>query len=505
MSFINRDPATLPQGLYNVGYSQANRYTNPHQHGNLPVVLPYGEPDCLRPFVLFSFGTSLSSDPVWVKEDSVLLGYLDPGTVESCHSVRQQIVSHACRVHTAVRYDGYLQRWQALSQERREELILSRFEAEALDAVQGGYPYGRQNAPELALAALLRDQGQGFAALAESLCYVDGRPDQDPRQLHFPIRPHARWERLAGVQEGLVQSRQRREYIDFLLLNRHLALHRLVDRISAELALPGDVTPWPPALAPSDKPRCALCTKKLSKPMCCSRCKTIGRQVNCDRDHQVLHYKHGGHKTICGKPTAELPFASSIPTQTIAPSPNLLYIRRQIQNRPLAYWWVPDVFGEARTLQIHTALFSPMERSAAALEFKRLAFRACDERDDLSVGMIGLLVQGATDVPGVDMEKQLVCVAETFKLSDGADGVTALEIKMDMARAQLDDFPFIKRFLAWEEEQNSIARGLSPAAARADVASTAKTKAQEDALAYELVKQRRAAQAEARALENDVD
>ncbi|GAA6014472.1 hypothetical protein JCM10207_001618 [Rhodosporidiobolus poonsookiae] len=212
-----------------------------HLHRSMPLVMPFG----ISPIKTFRLWNEnferwlvdayAPSIPSRWTDDAALTFFLDPNIADSAAFVRRQIISHASRIVTGIALDGRLERWRALPQDRREELILQRFEAEALDAVRNKHPYGRQHTPELTLANLLRDNGEGFAELAQAVVWPAGTSERENAAGRIHVLPHAQWERLIGMKDGMVQSRARRAFIEFHLINRHIALVRLVERVLNEL------------------------------------------------------------------------------------------------------------------------------------------------------------------------------------------------------------------------------------------------------------------------------
>lgn len=103
---------------------------------------------------------------------------------------RRQVIELANRITSAVRNNDYLLRWLALTQERRQSILVERFRLDALDAANDRHPNLRLQTPELVLANLLQDNGQGFADLAESLCYLRYSGHEDVEAERFPIVNH---------------------------------------------------------------------------------------------------------------------------------------------------------------------------------------------------------------------------------------------------------------------------------------------------------------------------
>ncbi|GAA5939326.1 hypothetical protein JCM10213_008631 [Rhodosporidiobolus nylandii] len=442
---------------------------NPHMHTKVQVMLPYGKPGCMEPFERFNqdFDRWLTDAylpivPEWCPNDNMLACYLDPYYTEYRTELRKRCGSCASRIYQSVRIDKTLVRWKALSQAKREELILKWFKIEALDAVKHKHPYSRQHAPELVLSNLLRGNGQGFAELCEALCWVPSeRTEREIGEGNFPILPNAQWERLVGMKQGIVQSRPRRAFIEFALLLRHMALYRIVDRVLAELWREGDQTPNVAAWTPPKGPRCRLCSKDLigPKPLLCSRCKEKGKRevYYCSKEHQVQDWKTG-HKRICGKPNSEIEIASSFPTAVDRAAADLQRTRELIDKHSFIYW-VTVSDGREVGVAIGGAAFAPEEKEAASAEIRQVALQACDSGDEVSVGLVALMLDASARLNRVDPAEQRKNLERVMKLGEGDEGRKAREAREDKAWEKLDagEYPSVRRMLQYIDSGEAAA------------------------------------------------
>ncbi|GAA6037711.1 hypothetical protein JCM8097_002301 [Rhodosporidiobolus ruineniae] len=407
------------------------RLWNPHTHTHNMVVLPWGEPGCLWPFANWndSFERFLvdayhPSQPVWVQDDTFLADYLNDRWTTSRNFHRGKCVSQASRISTAIWFDNFIGRWKALDQKRRRELLLERFEADAQQAHDYRNPDGRLYTPELTLSNLLRDDGQGFIELAESLCYSRSQANQDIGAEKFPTVPHASWEKVVGVPPpGVTPSRLRRAYVETMFLMRHMALFRLL----TEFRLP-----W---------------------------------------YEQEMHWKTG-HKRICGKKLGEIPLEASFPSSSsFHLTPGLTETRnRLLEPEHKDKFWTAYSSEGSFALAPNPTMFPPGKFDEAIAEFRQLAFRAFEKPDPFDIGIIALVIESLI-APAFREEQQRLLIRD-FQLgkADSEDGAAVLERNKALAREQLKgekgkEHPWIKHYLddvlPDEQEEKTAVRAPS--------------------------------------------
>jgi hypothetical protein len=94
--------------------------------------------------------------------------------------------------------------------------------------------------------------------------------------------------------------------------------------------------------------------------------------------------------------------------------------------------------------------FSASDKTAALVEFRKLAFQALElgRSDDVSTGAIALLLQASVgDLEGYSFEEELQTMAGMFRL--GSDGVRTMRGRMGVARKVIDggEYPYTKRLV----------------------------------------------------------
>ncbi|GAA6037704.1 hypothetical protein JCM8097_002297 [Rhodosporidiobolus ruineniae] len=460
-----------------------------YHYTHLPggIVLPWGEPGEPPRFVnpptfrrwnsSFERFLSMAYDPsstVWMADDTCLALYLDDWWIQFRNVIRGECVLQSARISTSIQLDGFLGRWRALSQQRREELLVKRFEEDALSATSAGMPYGRLYTPELTLSNLLRGDGEGFVELAMSCCWPLGRSRRDADEQKIPTVRHGVWEKLVGVPaEGVAGSRFRRAYVETMYLVRHQALFRVIDRIQAELHQPGDLTPQPLEAVLSKEPQCGFCGDPImaKKPLRCSRCLEKANRSTwyCSAEHQKNHWLIG-HKRICGKKDDEIPLETSFSTSPSSPPTGLEAIRATLLRRQDSFW-IFRLRGMRLSAVPRPDMFPPGGFEQALADLRQLAFDTIDKPELLGITTLALMLRAYMghllgDRAEAAWPEQLHFFAEDFELGKDGPKIVAegiVEVVTDFASKPPTEQPGVRHFLEFllpgsmQEEQEEQA------------------------------------------------
>ncbi|BGP21028.1 hypothetical protein JCM10213v2_009207 [Rhodosporidiobolus nylandii] len=284
--------------------------------------------------------------------------YCDPYQLAQSEQIREAALMYsrilrAQDVMSGLQGISRTERWVAMSEKEREQVLLTIFEDDTRQAEKVGAYLPRCECPELTLDLAKAGGERMLSLLVNSLTVPANLPVDDLP----PLPTNAAWDSLHRVgkfEPTTPFSKAKRAFQNLSVAWRAKGLYLFclnwLSVMDGKGVLPTSPLARPPlplneqtapALASlaskkrfeeiknrssgvgAGKPQCAACNQSAGdgvKLLCCSRCKGAGRMVwYCSSEHQRQSYHT--HKGVCGTPVGSHPSTTGLPTSEVVRHP----------------------------------------------------------------------------------------------------------------------------------------------------------------------------------------